>query len=182
MNKRYLTITIPCFDGYKTLCFNAMVMLFGCLCIAYSLVYGELFYLEPVHALALVLFALVNIALRVVTERPVLDPPRPAPDPAADPHRVGANRGLSLGPLTAPIQKSSENSDFSEKNNFPAEKNKNSVFPPFPGNAEEAEKFFVFFPSALNTADAMNGRTHLRASELPTTDDLPEADFYERWR
>jgi hypothetical protein len=83
MQQRHITIRIPRLDGYKTIAFNIGVQLFGWTNIAVLYAMGEPWLLDWFGAWLLVAIGTVGLGLRLVTDRPVLNPAR-QPDPVGE--------------------------------------------------------------------------------------------------
>lgn len=108
MDRRHIVIRIPRLDGYKTLAFNIAVVLFGWANLAVLYYMGGPWLLDWFGCWLVVAIGSVGIGLRLVTDRPAFDP-------AANPHRVGANR-LDYDSAVPPTHDFSQN--FSEKSAY----------------------------------------------------------------
>ncbi len=113
MDRRHIVIRIPRLDGYKTLAFNIAVVLFGWANLAVLYYMGGPWLLDWFGCWLVVAIGAVGVGLRLVTDRPAFDP-------AANPHRVGANR-LDYDSAVPPIHDFPKNfsqnfSDFQPEN------------------------------------------------------------------
>ena len=197
MDRRHIVIRIPRLDGYKTLAFNIAVVLFGWANLAVLYYMGGPWLLDWLGCWLVVAIGAVGIGLRLVTDRPALDP-------AANPHRVGANR-LDYDSAVPPIHDFSnfqpENfpKNFSEKSaygnfsdfqpeNLP--KNFSGSFDPYRREktvlkTEQAELVRIPQSFADDELRKIYEREHHRASEacpnrVPTVSVFPESRLVKK--